>query len=551
MARIQKPHKLSFQLIIITVLLFTVGMAVSSVALYYGSRNIYLEAKNDMISYDIEDLKINLDSRLCTEWLTEYMLEHDDYKIGTQPGDVDVIMDTFPDYYSGNIDQHAVKNKLDTLDEEHQAIFARDQYKMLSNYLIWLLLESNYEKIYLVDISPENCGFVYCDAVPVTVVDELSFEKAISGIRWDYKEADHPAIKKIRKQRERKIEFEVATIDPEKDETSYIAYLPIGSGNAAICISYDWEPFRKALLKRVIVLLMVLFCTMLLTCALEVLVLRRVVAAPIANIERTVREYADDKDSKKVVAKMYQIKTNTEIRYLADSISDLALEIDFYNKETARMAAEKERAEKELYEAQVSIMVSQIQPHFMYNALSSIAMMCELDPEKAQEATIAFADYLRGNMDSLKQKAPVPFKAELEHLKNYLAIEKLRFGKKLNIEYDIQTDDFVLPALSIQPLVENAVKHGVGQKKKGGTVTISTRDTENAFEVIISDDGVGFDVNAPKKDDGRSHVGMENTRKRLKDLCGAEVITESVIGEGTTTRVILPKEGQKHEDHVL
>ena len=88
MARIQKPHKLSFQLIIITVLLFTVGMAVSSVALYYGSRNIYLEAKNDMISYDIEDLKINLDSRLCTEWLTEYMLEHDDYKIGTQPGDV-------------------------------------------------------------------------------------------------------------------------------------------------------------------------------------------------------------------------------------------------------------------------------------------------------------------------------------------------------------------------------------------------------------------------------------------------------------------------------
>ena len=109
----------------------------------------------------------------------------------------------------------------------------------------------------------------------------------------------------------------------------------------------------------------------------------------------------------------------------------------------------------------------------------------------------------------------------------------------------------MLTALSIQPLVENAVKHGVGQKKKGGTVTISTRDTENAFEVIVSDDGVGFDVNAPKKDDGRSHVGMENTRKRLKDLCGAEVITESVIGEGTATRVILPKEGQKHEDNVL
>ncbi len=186
-------------------------------------------------------------------------------------------------------------------------------------------------------------------------------------------------------------------------------------------------------------------------------------------------------------------------------------------KRQYKEAIRYQQVQKELYEAKVAVMASQIRPHFMYNALTSIAMMCQIDPEKAQEATVTFAKYLRGNMDSLKQTKPVPFETELEHLKKYLYIEKL------NIEYDIQATDFKLPMLSVQPLVENAVKHGVGMKKKGGTVTIISRETDSAFEVIVKDDGVGFDMNAPKKDDGRSHVGMENTRTRLKEMCGADM----------------------------
>ena len=206
-----------------------------------------------------------------------------------------------------------------------------------------------------------------------------------------------------------------------------------------------------------------------------------------------------------------------------------------------------EKMQKELYEANVAVMVSQIQPHFMYNALTSIAMMCKLDPDKAQEATVTFAKYLRGNMDSLKQKEPVPFEQELEHLKKYLYIEQLRFGKKLNVEYDIRVTDFRLPQLSVQPLVENAVKHGVGMKKKGGTVTIATRETDEAYEVVITDDGVGFDVEATRgnqETDGRSHVGMENTKRRIKEMCGGEVVIESTIDVGTTARLILPKDNQ-------
>lgn len=208
-----------------------------------------------------------------------------------------------------------------------------------------------------------------------------------------------------------------------------------------------------------------------------------------------------------------------------------------------------QQMQRELYESRVAIMVSQIQPHFLYNSLSSIAMMCTIDPETAQEATVTFADYLRGNMDSLKQKTPVPFSKELEHLKKYLYIEKLRFGKKLNIVYDVQTEDFVLPQLSIQPLAENAVKHGISKKRGGGTLTIATREEMDCYKVIVSDDGKGFDVNEVKND-GRSHIGMDNVRRRLKEMCGGEVIIESKIDEGTVATVILPKEGQQYENPV-
>ena len=218
-------------------------------------------------------------------------------------------------------------------------------------------------------------------------------------------------------------------------------------------------------------------------------------------------------------------------------------------REQYTAAIRYQQIQKELYEAKVNVMVSQIQPHFMYNTLSSIAMLCKLDPDTAYQATITFSQYLRSNMDSLKQTKPIPFEQELEHLKKYLYIEKLRFGKKLNIEYDIQATDFELPQLSIQPLAENAVKHGISKKRGGGTLTISTRETDDAYEVIVADDGVGFDTSAPvPQDDGRSHVGMENIKRRLKEMCDAEVVIESEVGKGTTARVIIPKKQVKEED---
>lgn len=196
--------------------------------------------------------------------------------------------------------------------------------------------------------------------------------------------------------------------------------------------------------------------------------------------------------------------------------------------------------EAELMGGRVSIMLSQIQPHFLYNSLTSIAYLCGKDPDGAKRAINDFADYLRGNMDSLKQKTPVPFEMELKHIKIYLSLEKMRFEEELQITYDIQTMDFRIPSLTIQPLVENAVKHGVGKAPSGGTVVIGTREKEDCYEVIVADNGVGFDVNQ-QAEDGKNHIGIANVRSRLWEMSRATLDISSEPGKGTTATIMIPK----------
>lgn len=204
----------------------------------------------------------------------------------------------------------------------------------------------------------------------------------------------------------------------------------------------------------------------------------------------------------------------------------------------ARRAAE---LEKELSDMNMTLMLSQIQPHFMYNALNTIKYLTKKDPKSAEKAIVKFSSYLRANMDSLTQKEPIAFKKEMEHVDNYISIERLRFGDRLNVEYDIACDNFTIPPLTIQPIAENAIKHGINQKVDGGTLKISSCEKDEYVIVSIEDDGVGFDVNEVKND-GCSHVGMNNIKSRLKEMLNAEVTVESVENQGTTVTIRIPKE---------
>ena len=197
--------------------------------------------------------------------------------------------------------------------------------------------------------------------------------------------------------------------------------------------------------------------------------------------------------------------------------------------------------ENEISQKNVAIMISQIQPHFLYNSLTTISNLCRKDPKQAEEATLMFSRYLRMNLDSIKKTEPVPFAQELEHVKIYLDLEKRRFEEKLNIEYDIEETNFKIPALSIQPIVENSVKHGICEKDEPGTLKISTKKTDNGFDIVIADDGVGFDTTVKKENDGRSHVGMNNVRDRLLGMSGAVMEIVSSPGNGCVTTIHVPE----------
>lgn len=127
-----------------------------------------------------------------------------------------------------------------------------------------------------------------------------------------------------------------------------------------------------------------------------------------------------------------------------------------------------------LREQRMSLMLSQIQPHFLYNTLNTITALCRVNPKLAEETTVKFSKFLRENMYSIENFDTHPFERELEHIKIYLDIEKIRFGDRLKIVYDIETVDFRLPVLTLQPIVENAVKHGICKNVEGGTITITT-----------------------------------------------------------------------------
>ena len=169
--------------------------------------------------------------------------------------------------------------------------------------------------------------------------------------------------------------------------------------------------------------------------------------------------------------------------------------------------------ERENADLRISIMMSQIAPHFIYNTLTSIQVLCEKDP--------------------------IPFQRELEHVQYYLAIEKKRFGSRVQVEYDIQEREFCLPCLSLQPIVENAVKHGICKKENGGTIRITTRrEGENVY-LTVSDDGVGFDMEKVQEMSDR-HVGVKNVENRIRNMCGGHMEITSTVGVGTEVVMVLP-----------
>ena len=196
--------------------------------------------------------------------------------------------------------------------------------------------------------------------------------------------------------------------------------------------------------------------------------------------------------------------------------------------------------QKELDAQKNALMLSQINPHFIYNTLSTVAAMCDVSPKQAKSLTIDFSKYLRKNIDSLSSESLIPFEQEMEHIECYLKIEKARFRERLNVIYSVQCKEFAIPPLTIQPIVENAIKHGITKKAEGGTIKICTYEEDKHYIVEIIDDGVGFDAERAEL-----HVGIENVRGRIATICHGDVSIKSTLGVGTRVTIEIPKKRGK------
>lgn len=223
---------------------------------------------------------------------------------------------------------------------------------------------------------------------------------------------------------------------------------------------------------------------------------------------------------------------------LASAVS--ALIMFLYIQADQEKLFERQKQENERLKA--DILVAQIQPHFLFNALTVIRYLCSTDPKKAEEALDDLSAFLRHNVDSLSETGPVPFETELAHVRHFLKLQKLRFEDDLKVSFDLECTDFNLPSLTLQPLVENAVSYGLKRPDGSpGIITIRTRRFADRVEVSVEDNGPGFDMNVPIGKDGRSHIGIRNVQDRLRLSLGARLTIRSSPGEGTVATIILPQ----------
>ena len=199
---------------------------------------------------------------------------------------------------------------------------------------------------------------------------------------------------------------------------------------------------------------------------------------------------------------------------------------------------------EEHFKSQLKFLHAQIEPHFLYNTISTIRACCRTDAEKSRELLDYFSVYLRGKFKN-GEELMTSLEDEIELVKAYLAIEHVRFDDRLTVEYDIDENcDVLVPCLIIQPIVENAVKHGLYPKKDGGLIKISIKRIKENIVVTVSDNGIGMEKG--RIDEVLNHtdvgIGISNTNERLKQHFGTEIEMQNTPGGGTTVVIAIPVE---------
>ena len=194
------------------------------------------------------------------------------------------------------------------------------------------------------------------------------------------------------------------------------------------------------------------------------------------------------------------------------------------------------RQQQEIARQRASVNVLQMRPHFIYNTMMSIYYLIAQDTDKAQKITLDFSTYLRKNFTALATDGAVPFTEELEHTRAYLAVEQTRFEDNLFVEFDTPHTRFRIPPLTLQPIVENAIKHGLDPELSPLHIAVKTRQTKNGSEITVADTGPGF----RDGDSDSPHVALANIKERLQMMCGGTLTISPRENGKTIVTVFVP-----------
>ena len=199
------------------------------------------------------------------------------------------------------------------------------------------------------------------------------------------------------------------------------------------------------------------------------------------------------------------------------------------------------RQQREIARQRASIAVLQMRPHFIYNTMTSIYYLCDQDPELAKQVTMDFTVYLRKNFTAVASGDIIAFTEELEHARAYLAVEQAQFVDDLLVDFDTPHTLFRVPPLTLQPIVENAVKHGMDPDSGPLHIWVRTAETASGSEIVVEDDGHGFDPSVA--DD--PHTTLANLRQRLDMMCDGRMDIAPRDGGGTVVKVTIPRQEQQ------
>ena len=213
------------------------------------------------------------------------------------------------------------------------------------------------------------------------------------------------------------------------------------------------------------------------------------------------------------------------------SVMLLAMELMLFVDQGKRYVKQKE----EIANQKVRLAVLQMRPHFIYNTMTSIYCLIEQDAPKAQQVTLDFTNYLRKNFTAIAKEETIPFTEELEHTRAYLAVEQVRFKGKLFVEFDMPYTNFRLPPLTLQPIVENAVKHSLDPNGDPLRIYVRTQQTDTDSEIIVENNGIDYQP----ADDNEPHIALNNIRQRLEMMCNGELTISERGGGGTVIRIII------------